>query len=726
MSATELHREGSQASTPLWRDRERRADLLRRHGALAGVAVVVGAILRLLWLGDTSFLGDQAQLLALGRSAAEHHALIITGIPSSIGTLNPPLSTWLYAPFALVTGPLGATVFTALVNIVACALIYAIAARYVNRWAGFAAALLYATASGPVHYARFVWQQNLLAPVVLLLFWMILRAVVERARGWLGWSVLLWAAATELHPTAAPLLGLIVVAAALTWRDLRRRDLAWAALALAVLFGPTALWELVSHGYDLQGAQRLGGRAIFDTWALTYLSDLIQPAPATAYGATSTYVAVGRGVAFLGALLEALVIAGQLWLVGTLAAPWLRSRDARGGLRLALDDARWRVALSLALWEALPLAFMLRHSRPIEPHYLLVLLPADYLIVGAALAWAADWLRDTLTRRGYARTLAQRGALAALVVVVGAVSLTQTIGVVGELATIHSGQFDALTLPLHYGTPLASERAALDAAQAAARRGHATVTIASTRVQQEPIGYLNATNANAIPATDYISDGCVTLPAADARRPMVMLALPGTTAAQLLPSMRGAHALGEVSVQGGPPYLLYGVQPGATLAGEHVIVPASVGSQPRVAAGAILSLPGGGSTLAIRWTGAPKLLAHPASGVSYWYGATPNATPIADYTFTVQGLDLQGKPVGAPLTATCARLAWSSGVDVVSVMRWPASLVKSGRVASWHVMARIAPAVVDRPALGPLALETGAITFGPGEPLGQPETIAAP
>jgi hypothetical protein len=556
---------------------------------------------------------------------------------------------------------------------------------------------------------------------------MILRAVVERKRGWLGWSVLLWGAATELHPTAAPLLGLIALALAFTWRDLRGRDLMWAAVALIALFGPTALWELVSHGYDLQGAQRLSqGRAVFDTWALTYLIALVQPATANAYGVTSAYVAIGRGVAFLGAINEALVIAGQLWLIATLATPWVRARDTRTGLRAGLADARWRVALCLALWEALPLVFMLRHSRPVEPHYLLVLLPAVYLSIGAALAWAADWLCDALVRRSQPPKFAHRLALGALVALVGAVSLTQTVGVVGELATIHSGRFDALTLPLHYGTPLASERSALAALQDAARQTHATVAIASTRVQQEPLGYLNATNPASAAATDYISDGCLALPAVDAHAPMVTLAVPDTTASRLLPRILGARSMSVVSVQGGNPYALYAIQPGATLAGEQPIAAPPAGSQPRPVAYAYTHASTDAYALTIRWTGAPMIPARPSNAVSYWYGATPNATSIADFTFVAQALDAQSQPVGAPLTAACARLAWSQGMSVVSSAPVPTALATSGRIASWRVTVRMAPATAIRPRLGPFALETGAIAFGPTTTLGTPATFVAP
>ncbi|HEX8998045.1 MAG TPA: glycosyltransferase family 39 protein [Ktedonobacterales bacterium] len=709
------------------RYRQRLGALLRRHGWSGGLAILIGSLLRLLWLNDTSFLGDQAQLLAVGRSAAYHQSMIITGIPSSIGSLNPPAATWLYGPFALVGGPLGATLFTALANIFAVALLYALATRYVSRRAGFAAALLYATASGPTHYSRFIWQQNLLAPVLLLFFWVLLRAVIERRRGWLGWSALLWALATELHPTAAPLLGLIAVVLLLTWRDVRPRDLAWAAGALALLFGATAIWEIVSNGADLHSVQRFSqGRAIIDTWAITYLLNLISPAPASWLGASTLYTRIGQALSALNPLMTTLVAAAQVWLIGALVWPWARPGRTPQTTRAALAETRWRFALCLALWEALPLALMLRHTRAVQPHYLLVLLPAVYLCMGAFLADVSIWTQRLLARRWLTARRAQWATTLTLGFLLVALAAAQTVGVVGELATIHAGAFDGLALPLHYGTPLSSELNALQATQATARRLHATVAIASTRVEQEPLGYLNATDGSYAAATDYISDGCVALPDAKAYAPLVTLAIPSTSAALLLPHVAGAQLAQHVDVQGGAPYQVYVIAPGATLAGEQAISASVTDTQPQPVAYAYTTQPNGRIALAVHWQGAPQRLDALRGRVTYWDGADPKSTPIGAYTFTAQALDAQGQPIGAPITTLCDRFGWSYQLGLLTTTRLPSPLVASGRIAGWRLSARMALEVATRPRLGPLTLENADFTTGPPQPLGPGVSFTAP
>ena len=582
---------------------------LKRHGVPLALALIAGAALRLIWLGDASFLGDQAELLALGHSAADHHALIITGILSSIGTLNPPISAWLYAPFALLGGPVAASVFTALVNIFAIGLLYALATRYGGRRAGFVAALLYATASGPVHYSRFIWQQNLMAPVLLLLLGAILAGLVERRAGWLGWAALFWGIAIQLHPTAAIALAVIAFALALTWRDIRRRDLARAALALAALFAPMLLWELASHGSDLSRYLAFSSRAsVTDLTALTIYGALISPAASGSYGSPSSYTTIGAVLSPLASVMQALAIVSVAWLAAIALRPWLKGWAASNSPRAAMASPRWRLAASLLIWQALPVLLLLRHSRIIPEHYLLVLLPIVYLTIGLWAAAASRWIESRLTRNW------EPAARLGLDGVTLVLALAQTAGVGAELSTIHNGSFSGLTIPLHYGIPLSAEQATLAAAGKTATRNGAALYIASTTTQQEPYGYLAQTGSS--PATVYISDGCLMIPSPDSARPLVTLALPQTLAARALPEMAGVQSLGTLPAQGSQPLALYQLAPGTEPRGE-IIRPANATSAlPYLAGYSYTHDTSGGAYLTVRWSGAPNLTLSGGQGAS--------------------------------------------------------------------------------------------------------------
>ncbi len=701
------------AAFSLARFKEAAPVALRRHSLPLALALIAGAALRLIWLGDTSFLGDQAELLALGRSAADHHALIITGILSSIGSLNPPVSAWLYAPFASLGGPLAASAFTALANILAIGLLYALATRYGGRRAGFVAALLYATASGPVHYSRFIWQQNLLAPVLALLLGAILVGLVERRVGWLGWAALFWGVAFQLHPTAAALLAVIAFAIALTWRSLRWRDAAWAAGALLALYAPTLIWELLSHGYDISHYLAFGSRpSVTDPTVFTLYSGLISPAAPGAYGATSSYTAIGVALGPLPVIMPALAILSFAWLAAITFRPWPKALATSEGLRAVMLSPRWRLAATLLLWQAIPVLLLIRHSRSVQEHYLLVLLPVVYLTIGLWAAAASRWIESRIVGRW---TPAPRAALIAATL---ALAVAQTTGVTAELTTIHSGSFNGLALPLHYGIPLSSERATLAAAGSAARRDGATLAIASTTVQQEPYGYLAQTGPTA--ATVYVSDGCLMAPTPGAAHPLVTLALPGTLAFRALPEMTGVQLLGTLHAQGSPPLMLYQMEPGAGPQGE-IARPGSATSTLPHLSGYSYTRDSSGAYLAMRWTGAPDLSLPSGERASYWYGAAPNGPLVANYTVTAQRLGNSGQPVGAPVTASCERLAWPQGTDLLAWLPLPPGQI--GASTTWSVTISAAPLVALRPRLGPLSLETGAATFATPRAFANPTVV---
>ncbi|MGZ3714649.1 MAG: ArnT family glycosyltransferase, partial [Ktedonobacterales bacterium] len=288
--------------------------------------LLVAALLRLVLLDQTSFLGDQAELLFLARSALAHHALPVTGIRSSIGTLNPPASIFLLLPFALLGDPLGATVATAVANIVAVLLLYRLTDRYIGRRAAFAVGLLYATAPWPIYFSRFIWQQNLLAPIVILFIWTLCRGLIDRKRGWLGWNVVLWGIAVQLHPSAAPLLALTVLGVVWAWRTVRLRDVLGAVIGLVILFLPTLIWEVVSKGSDLPYYGALGQTpAIFNGDVFNQLLTVLTPPGPSFFGTGTLYWHVYQRIAWLTPLLAVVNVAALIWLLAVVIAGLVRA-----------------------------------------------------------------------------------------------------------------------------------------------------------------------------------------------------------------------------------------------------------------------------------------------------------------------------------------------------------------------------------------------------------------
>jgi hypothetical protein len=118
---------------------------------------------------QTTFGDDQAALMTVARQAIERHELAVAGIPSSIASLNPPLSIYALMPFATVgTNPLPAVLSLALWHVLGVALRYIFALRYFGRRIAAEVALLFAMCGAAVGYSRFLWQQNYLPPLIAL------------------------------------------------------------------------------------------------------------------------------------------------------------------------------------------------------------------------------------------------------------------------------------------------------------------------------------------------------------------------------------------------------------------------------------------------------------------------------------------------------------------------------------------------------------------------------
>ncbi|HET7641343.1 MAG TPA: hypothetical protein VFK47_21720, partial [Ktedonobacteraceae bacterium] len=149
------------------------------------VIALVAGFLRFFHLDTSEFDADQAAIFGLAREAVHLGLVPIVGIRASIGIENPPaVIDLLMLPAALSANPLWAVVMVGLLNTIAVLLTYFFTRRYYGRLAGICAALLYAAAAKPLNYSRFLWQQNMLAPLIVLFMFALFYGVVERRKGW--------------------------------------------------------------------------------------------------------------------------------------------------------------------------------------------------------------------------------------------------------------------------------------------------------------------------------------------------------------------------------------------------------------------------------------------------------------------------------------------------------------------------------------------------------------
>jgi hypothetical protein len=262
--------------------------------------------------------------------------------------------------------------------VAAVLLTYFLARRYYGPPAALVAGLLYAVGPWAVAYSRKIWAQELLPPFVLLTIATGLLGFVEgRRRAQLLHLPLLFITAQIHYVTFA----LIPVSVYLIAQGRKRLTRAFAiSIALAAL-------TAIPFGVGAARAGLLNPEALSRTFmsagegrSLSLTGDSVLAAIHTVGGA-GLHALLGDAVTYFdgpGAVVDGL--AYGLAMVVIAAATWLAARAVRK------RDRRTPVDVALLLWlVGIPLAFSITWT-PVYAHYMIPILPAAFMIVGAACA----------------------------------------------------------------------------------------------------------------------------------------------------------------------------------------------------------------------------------------------------------------------------------------------------------------------------------------------------
>lgn len=382
----------------------------RRLEWLALVAILIlAAALRLGMPGVVEFRQDEANLSRLALDMARGRSFPLLGIDSSVGIRNTPMSVYVMVPpFVLSSDPILATSYVGLLNVVAVLLTYLLARRYYGPPAALVAGLLYAVGPWAVAYSRKIWAQELLPPFVLLTVATGLLGFVEgRRRAQLLHLPLLFITAQIHYVTFA----LIPISVYLIVQGRRRLTRAFAiSIALAALtvipFGVGAARAGLLNPEALSRAFVSAG----DGRSLTLTGDSVLAALQTVGGA-GLHALLGHAATYFdgpGAAVDWLAYGVTTVVIA--AATWLAVRAVRR------RDRRTPVDVALLLWlVGTPIAFSITWT-PVYAHYMIPILPAAFMIVGASCADAWRTLGTRRVRRRVA-VVTIGGALVSVVAV---------------------------------------------------------------------------------------------------------------------------------------------------------------------------------------------------------------------------------------------------------------------------------------------------------------------
>src|SRR6266851_5399544 len=360
--------------------------------AIAVVALLLLAgWLRLWHLDLVEFRNDEGLALRLAENMVRLGQIPLVGLTSSLGVNNPPHFIYFLAPFVgLARNPQVATAAVGLANLAGVGGVVMLGWRSFPPLGGLVAGLAYATHPWAVFYARKVWAQDILAPLAVLLFIGLDRAVISKNVAWAVATLPIFAIGFQVHFSFGMLAPLLIapVWVLLVHRHVRQLLL---GVGLAALTTIPYILAVVSNGWaDLGVLQHLLTLpAMLDGEGFGYVLGL-------ATGWDNWYVGrihldrllPGR-VAAVAANIETILV----WLgVGTALIVTLAPGAGRRARRLRHS--------ALLLWLLLPGLFTLRHAVPLFEHYFLFVPPAAALLIAAGVQWlghlSARWSRPLL------------------------------------------------------------------------------------------------------------------------------------------------------------------------------------------------------------------------------------------------------------------------------------------------------------------------------------------
>ena len=388
---------------------------------------------------------DEALTTRLGLMIAHWGYRPVEGVQASLGPHQLPLFLYLAAlPLKVWPSPLALVYFVGFLNALAVPLAYWMGRRYWGNWAGSVAGLLFAVNAWSVAYARKVWTQNITLFTVLFFLALFLTFVERRpwalVGAWVGLAALI-----GLHLEGIAFL-FVLLPAMLVWRDqVKRTPLAVGVLAFAVLLSP----------YLLRDAQQ--------GWSNVrrFLAAGREPAAFTLDAVDFAFrLGSGRALFALAGEMAPMYRASlpPLWGLTYLMEGVLAVACGYAAIRVMRSRGRQRRAYALLLlWFWVPVGLQLYHTRPVFPHYFLILYPAPFLLVGALV----ERLMRPWQGRGLGHTRVLRAGVLAFVVLWAGwqvLAFQRLLGFVDRYPT-----------PGGFGTPLKYYMLAADAARAAAQ-----------------------------------------------------------------------------------------------------------------------------------------------------------------------------------------------------------------------------------------------------------------
>ncbi len=354
--------------------------LLRPEKIAPALILGVAALLRFWYLDAIEHNIDHAFPIHQALRTLDEGYLPLVGQETSVLFANPPLTGYLYVPvLALWRSPVAVYLLVIGVNTLAVCLVYRTARALLGEARAWIAAGLMAVNPWAIEYSRATWVQGLVPFFACLTAYWLFPALAGKAKRPARDLVAALVALTLLTQTYLPAFVAVVQVAALLlifrkrvpWRAALAGGLIFAAALALYGAGLLANWERTQAKLDvfLNG----GGAPGFRDEAWWHAIRLVSGDDYAIARGTSAPI---RDVEVRQSLSQAAGLALTLALAAGAALAVARAWQRREG---------WEAGVIALVWFIIPPLLMTVVAQPVHPFYLLVTLPAGYLLAAMGI-----------------------------------------------------------------------------------------------------------------------------------------------------------------------------------------------------------------------------------------------------------------------------------------------------------------------------------------------------
>ena len=219
--------------------------------------------------GFMTFLGDEGRDVRIVRDLITQGNLVFIGPQTSVGNMYlGPLYYYMMAPALLLSGlnPVGPAVMVAVLSVLTVFLTWYVARAWFGKETAFVSALLYAISPVAIIYGRTSWNPNPMPLFALLSVWGIYQVWQNKKYFWLPLVGISTAFAIQMHYLGLLLLPTLGLFWLLTFIKLKKektpsngfiKKTLFAIFAFLLLMSPLFLFDLKHQGMNLKALETL-------------------------------------------------------------------------------------------------------------------------------------------------------------------------------------------------------------------------------------------------------------------------------------------------------------------------------------------------------------------------------------------------------------------------------------------------------------------------------------